>query len=259
MVKLNERLLVFEFPLSERIRIFLRLEQLFQQVDYFMVRTCVWDSRAVVTLLLDVLTIFSRNDLKSEILKELERHSSVLARISRSQGVDHEKLELIRYELDKISRDLYATNGKIGLSLMENELFQSISQRSAIPGGTCAFDLPEYHFWLEQDERRRHRDLLEWIQPFMGIRKAIDLILRFIRQSSIPTEEIANAGFFQQSLDRSLPYQLLCVSITGSMPYFAEISGGKHRFTVRFMSADKNERPQQTGKDIQFLLTRCIF
>jgi cell division protein ZapD len=237
----------------------LRLEQLFQQVDHFMDRTCVWDSRAVITMLLDVLTIFSRNDLKSEILKELDRHSSVLARISRSQGVDHKKLDFLRHELDDISRELYAINGKIGYSLMENELFKSISQRSSIPGGTCAFDLPEYHFWLEQDEQRRHQDLLEWIQPFMTIRRAIDLILRFIRQSSIPTQETANAGFFQQSLDRSLPYQLLCVSIPASMPYFAEISGGKHRFTVRFMVADKNERPVQTNKDIQFLLTRCMF
>ncbi|MCI0668261.1 MAG: cell division protein ZapD [Methylococcaceae bacterium] len=256
---MNDRLLVFEFPLSERIRIFLRLEQLFQQVDHFMDGTCVWDSRAVITMLLDVLTIFSRNDLKSEILKELDRHSSVLARIARSHGVDQEKLELLRDELDQISRELYATNGKIGLSLMENELFKSISQRSSIPGGTCAFDLPEYHFWLEQDEQRRHQDLLEWTRPFMTIRKAIDLILRFIRQSSVPTQEIANSGFFQQSLDRSLPYQMLCVSIMASMPYFAEISGGKHRFTVRFMTADKNERPAQTTNDIQFLLTRCIF
>ena len=224
-----------------------------------MDRTCVWDTRAVVSMLLDVLTIFSRNDLKSEILKELDRHSSVLARIARSQGVDLEKLDLLREELETISRELYATNGKIGLSLMENELFKSISQRSSIPGGTCAFDLPEYHYWLEQDEQRRHRDLLEWTQPFMTIRKAIDLILRFIRQSSVPTEETASAGFFQQSLDRGLPYQLLRVSIVASMPYFAEISGGKHRFTVRFMAVDKNQRPTQTTEDIQFLLTRCMF
>lgn len=256
---MNERLLVFEFPLSERIRIFLRLEQLFQQVDHFMAGAGVWDSRAVITMLLDVLTIFSRNDLKSEILKELDRHSSVLARIAQSQGVDPEKLQSIRDELDGISRDLYALNGKIGLSLMENELFKCISQRSSIPGGTCAFDLPEYHFWLEQDEQTRHQDLMEWTQPFMSIRKAIDLILRFIRQSSVPTEEVAGAGFFQQSLDRSLPYQLLRVSIDVSMPYFAEISGGKHRFTVRFMSADRNERPAQTSSDIDFELTRCMF
>ncbi len=256
---MNERLLVFEFPLSERIRIFLRLEQLFRQIDYFMDRDCVWDRRAAITMLLDVLTIFSRNDLKSEILKELDRHSGVLTRIARSQGVDHEKLHFLRGQIDKISHDLYAINGKIGLGLMENELFKSIAQRSSIPGGTCAFDLPEYHYWLEKDAQKRHADLIEWTQPFTPIREAVDLILRFIRQSSVPVQKTANGGYFQQALDRSLPTQLLCVSIAESMPYFAEISGGKHRFTVRFMTVEKNERPVQTGNDIQFLLTQCIF
>ena len=256
---LNQRLLVYESPLSERIRLFLRLEQLFQQIDHFLEGRNVWDSRAVISRLLDILTIFSRNDLKSEILKELERHSSVLSRIGTNQGVDHNKLESILNELDSISQELYGTSGKIGIKLMENELFKTIAQRSSIPGGTCAFDLPEYHFWLEQNEQTRHQDLLEWIAPFRPIRKAIDLILLFIRQSSVPTREVAESGFFQQSLDHNQSCQLLRVTIDSSMPCFAEISGGKHRFTIRFMCAAKNERSSQTGDDIEFLLTRCIF
>lgn len=256
---LNQRLLVYESPLSERIRLFLRLEQLFQQIDHFLEGRNVWDSRAVISRLLDILTIFSRNDLKSEILKELERHSSVLSRIETNQGVDHNKLESIINELDSISQELYGSSGKIGIKLMENELFKTIAQRSSIPGGTCAFDLPEYHFWLEQNEQTRHQDLLEWIAPFRPIRKAIDLILLFIRQSSVPTREVAELGFFQQSLDHNQSCQLLRVTIDSSMPCFAEISGGKHRFTIRFMCAAKNERSSQTGDDIEFLLTRCIF
>jgi len=255
---LKERI-VFEFPLSERVRVFMRLEQLFLQIDHFLPGNTVWDSRSVILVLLDILTIFSRNDLKSEILKELDRHSSVLARISKSQGVDLEKLQNILDELDSISNDLYAISGKIGLSLMENELFKSISQRSCIPGGTYAFDLPEYHFWLEQNESKRQKDLHNWIQPFLSIRRAIDLILRFIRESSAPTQEIARAGFFQQSLDRRLPYQLLHVSFDYALPYFAEVSGGKHRFTIRFMVADSNDRPVQVNDDIDFELTRCLF
>jgi cell division protein ZapD len=258
-VTLNQRLLVYESPLSERIRLFLRLEQLFQQIDHFLEGRNVWDSRAVISRLLDILTIFSRNDLKSEILKELERHSSVLSRIETNQGVDHNKLESIINELDSISQELYGSSGKIGIKLMENELFKTIAQRSSIPGGTCAFDLPEYHFWLEQNEQTRHQDLLEWIAPFRPIRKAIDLILLFIRQSSVPTREVAELGFFQQSLDHNQSCQLLRVTIDSSMPCFAEISGGKHRFTIRFMCAAKNERSSQTGDDIEFLLTRCIF
>ncbi len=251
--------IVFEFPLSERIRVFMRLEQLFLQVDHFMEGNSVWDSRAVISTLLDILTIFSRNDLKSEILKELDRHSSVLTRISQNKGVDLKKLTAILDELETISKELYATSGKIGLSLMESELFKSISQRSSIPGGTCAFDLPEYHFWLEQKDSMRYQDLELWIQPFSTIRQAIDLILRFIRQSSTPSQETAQSGFFQQSLDRGLPYQLLRVSIHQAAPYFAEISGGKHRFTVRFMTVADRDRPAQTSDDIDFLLTRCLF
>jgi cell division protein ZapD len=258
-VTLNHRLLVYESPLNERIRLFLRLEQLFQQIDHFLEGKNVWDSRAVISRLVDILTIFSRNDLKSEILKELERHSSVLSRIGTNQGVDHNKLESILEELESISRELYGTSGKIGIRLMENELFKTITQRSSIPGGTCAFDLPEYHFWLEQNEQGRHQDLLEWTSPFRPIRKAIDLILLFIRQSSIPTREVAESGFFQQSLDHNQSCQLLRVTIDSSMPWFAEISGGRHRFTIRFMCTARDERPSQTGDNIEFLLTRCIF
>jgi len=254
---LNQRLLVYESPLSERIRLFLRLEQLFQQIDHFLEGRNVWDSRAVISRLLDILTIFSRNDLKSEILKELERHSSVLSRIGTNQGVDHNKLESILNELDSISQELYGTSGKIGIKLMENELFKTIAQRSSIPGGTCAFDLPEYHFWLEQNEQTRHQDLLEWIAPFRPIRKAIDLILLFIRQSSVPTREVAELGFFQQSLDHNQSCQLLRVTIDSSMPCFAEISGGKHRFCIRFMAASLTERPTQTNESVEFSLACC--
>jgi cell division protein ZapD len=250
---------IFEFPLSERIRVFMRLEQLFLQIDHFMAGNTIWDSRAVISTLLDMLTIFSRNDLKSEILKELERHSTVLNRISQNSGVDIEKLDYILSDLDDISRNLYSINGKIGMKLMESDLFKSISQRSTIPGGTFSFDLPAYHYWLQQDESRRKHDLEQWIRPFQTIRKAISLILSFIRQSSTPAREMAKAGFYQHSLDRTLSYQLLRVSIDSALPYYAEISGGKHRFTIRFMNAETGDRPTQTTEDVPFELTRCLF
>jgi len=252
-------LIFYEFPLCERIRVFMRLEQLFQQIDHFSQGNTVWDSRAVVYTLLDILTIFSRNDLKSEILKELDRHSGVLTRISHSQSVDMERLRSIMSELDSISKQLYSTNGKIGLRLLESELFKSISQRSSIPGGSCAFDLPEYHFWLQQATEQRKQDMEVWLRPFSVIRQATDLILRFIRQSATPDAEIAQAGFFQQTLDRTLPYQLIRVGVNEKAAYFAEISGGKHRFTVRFMTADISARPTQTDQDISFSLVQCIF
>jgi cell division protein ZapD len=251
-------LVLYEFPLNERIRVFMRLEQLFQQVDHFMLGNSIWECRAVITTLMEILTIFSRNDLKSETLKELDRHTSVLAKMADNQKIDHEKLRQILAQLERISGELYSTPGKIGHSLTENELFKSISQRSSIPGGTCAFDLPAYHHWLQREESQRRGELEDWLKPFSTIRTAIDLVLNFVRSSSTPTQEHAHAGFYQKTLDHSLPFQLLRVGLPRNQNYFAEISGGKHRFTIRFMTAHTTERPTQSSGNIDFQLTCCI-
>jgi cell division protein ZapD len=252
--------ITYEFPLNERIRVFIRLEQLFQQFIHFSAGETVADKRAAITVLLDIMSIFRRNDLKSEVLKELDRQATVLGKIADSEGVDKEKLQNILDELAQISKKLYAVSGKIGINIMESDLFQSIAQRSSIPGGTCCFDLPEYHYWLEQEESVRLKDLQHWSSPFIDIHTAIDFILNFIRNSRSPNQEIATAGFFQVSLDKSQPFQLIKVSVDKSIPCFAEISGGKHRCTIRFMEpADDDKRPTQSTDDIPFTLTCCLF
>ena len=71
----------------------MRLELLFKQIERFMSGKTVSDNRATVSTLLDALTIFSRNDIKQELLKELDRHSNVLSQISQTKGVDTDQLE----------------------------------------------------------------------------------------------------------------------------------------------------------------------
>ncbi|MEC4748690.1 cell division protein ZapD [Methylomicrobium sp. Wu6] len=252
--------ITYEFPLNERIRVFIRLEQLFKQFNHFATGVSVWDKRAALNVLLDIMSIFSRNDLKSELLKELDRQGKALSRLSHSQGVDIEKLDQLLKSVSQISKNLYASSGKIGVHVMESDLFQSIAQRSSIPGGTCSFDLPEFHYWLEQDESIRLKDLQQWSIPFNDIRNAIDLTLNLIRNSSHDRQESATAGFFQISLDRSQPYQLLKVSLDKQLCYFAEISGGKHRCTIRFMEPSHDEkRPVQSRDDVPFTLSCCQF
>ncbi len=252
----------YEFPLNERMRVFIRLEQLFHQFHHHLHGASSVDKRAAISVLLDIVAIFKRNDLKSEILKELDRQANVLNKIAVNvtQGVDTQKLQELLAQLSSTSQKLYAMTGKIGNHVMDNDLFQSIAQRSSIPGGTCSFDLPEFHYWLNQEDVTCIQDLSQWSRPFAEIGSAIDLILGFIRNSHTVTEEIAPAGFFQVTLDTNLPNQLVSVSLDKSQPYFVEISGGKHRCTIRFMQPSRdNQRPMQSIDNIPFTLTCCIF
>lgn len=251
---------IYEFPINERMRVFMRLEHLFIQLKHFLAGKSCSDKRAVMMTLIDILSIFSRNNLKSELLIEIERLSRVLSIVASNPEVDTQKLHEMIGKLEDTKNNLYASSGKVGAKLISSNLFQSVSQRSAIPGGSCSFDLPAFHYWLSQEESVKMKELNEWIHPFLEIHDAIELVLNFIRQTNDPTQEIAKAGFFQLSLplETTESVQLLRVQVPKDTPCFAEISGGKHRFTVRFMTLSMDsDRPSQTNRDIAFTLTCC--
>ena len=250
--------IIYEHPLNERTRTFLRLEHLFRQTNHHLPNSDVWSSRAAIDALLDITSIFGRADIKADLIKELDRHRNKLSAIKQTNGVDMERLGQILNELESITGQLHRINGQICQDLRDNEFLKSIMQRSSIPGGTCAFDLPLYHFWLEQSPAQRQGKLEEWIDTLAPIQAAISLILSLIRGSTRPSREEAVNGFYQHSLDSSTPVQLIRVGLPRESNLFAEISGGKHRFSIRFLEPQDAERPASTQQDVTFFLNCCI-
>jgi len=250
--------ILYEQPLNERVRTFLRLENLFRQAAYHVKRTTVWDSRATLNCILEILSIFGNTNLKSEVLKELERHASNLKRLEASPGVDSGQLSTLLGSLNDRMECLHEINGQIASELKNSEFLSSIRQRNAIPGGTCDFDLPAYHFWLQQPARKRADDLYRWLENFDTVGQAIQLIVRLTRDSAELKPAIAEGGVYQQSLDPNLPFQLIRVALPATAPYYAELSGGRHRFTVRFLNfSTAEDRTRHAGQDVEFELACC--
>ena len=252
-------LIVYEHPLNERIRTFLRLEHLFLQVDHFRHLADAWSNRAAIAGLLDIISIFSRSDLKTEILKELERHTANLERVRRQPGVNMQALGAVLDDLEQATHQVYRLDGQIAQRLRSNEFLTTIMQRSSIPGGSCNFDLPQYHYWLNQPFEVRQDQMDEWLQELNSVREAVILLLNLVRNSTIPSNQLAKKGFFQQSLESSAPAQLVRVGLPRGSSLFVEISGNKHRFSIRFLEAVDTGRPVQTTQDVSFQITNCVF
>ena len=251
--------ILYEQPLNERVRTFLRLEYLFKQAAHHLSHDSEWDSRATLICILDMLAIFGNTNLKSEVLKELERHSGNLKRHEQNPDIDHTHLHGL---LDKITAhmdSMHQINGQIASELRSSEFLLSIRQRSAIPGGTCDFDLPAFHYWLKQPAKTRSRDLAAWLGNFDEIGQSIQLILSLTRESTPMKPTLAQGGIFQRSLDPNLPFQLVRIALPAGLPYYAELSGGRHRFTVRFLQFSiSGDRSQQTDQDVEFDLACCV-
>jgi hypothetical protein len=165
--------ILYEHPLNERIRTFLRLEYLFKQAAHHVKRNSHWDSRATLNCILEILAVFGNTNLKSEVMKELERHAASLKPLVHNPDIDHKQLTSLLDDIGSRLDDLHGINGQIASDLKSSEFLSGIRQRSAIPGGTCDFDLPALHYWLQQPARNRTDDLYHWLGNFDAIGQAI--------------------------------------------------------------------------------------
>lgn len=250
--------ILYEQPLNERIRTFLRLEYLFKQASYHLPRESEWDSRATLTCILEILEIFGNTNLKSETLKELERHSANLKRHEQNPDVDHAQLNSLLTTIHARMDGMHRVNGQIANDLKASEFLVSVRKRCAIPGGTCDFDVPAFHYWLQQPAMERTRDLAHWLGNFDAIGQAIQLILKLTRNSTAMQLTLASGGVYQRTLDPNRPCQLVRIALAPDLPYFAELSGGRHRFTARFMKfSAADARARQTDEDVEFELACC--
>lgn len=250
-------IIYYEQPLNERMRSFLRLEHLFKHAAYTLRGYSIWDSRSTLTSITTILDILSRNDLKTELLKELERQEKTLSALSDLPGVDKEQLNNILKQIKTSQEDILAFNGQLGQDIRDHELLNSLRQRSSIVGGTCNFDIPFLHYWLQQPPEYRIEKLEEWLEKLEIISHPISLILDIIRESNSPTRTLAEQGFYQQNIESNNPVQLIRVGLNNDDGYFPEISAGKQRFSIRFMLPQNAERPIQSSEDITFQLICC--
>jgi len=249
--------ITYEHPLNERTRTLLRLEHLFRQTEYHLPLRDVWESRAAVEGVLGMAAISARHDLKSELIKELDRQHGSLRQMSRLPGIDPERLNEVLDELKRTSEELYATSGPLGQALRKNELLKTIQQRLMIPGGSCPFDLPIFHYWLQRPAEARRQDLEMWIEALLPVRKAVQLMLGMIRSSATPTRERAADGYYQRVLESQQTPQLLRITLPMEPELLPEVSGIRNRFAIRFLTYSQENRPAQTNRSVDFDLTLC--
>jgi cell division protein ZapD len=237
----------------------LRVEFMMQQLTHLMMGESQEDSRAALQALFAILGFTAHNEIRSELIKELGRHASYLGRIKQERGVDTELLDNILFDIEKTTDQIHAMENQALDAVRKNDFLSAVRQRSNIPGGTCQFDLPALHHWLNQPHAVRIQQIQRWFAPFEPLRQAVGLILQLIRNSAVAREGVAVQGFFQQTLESSAPSQMVRVILPAASDVFAEISGGKHRFSIRFMEqSDPERRPFKTSRDIDFQLVCCI-
>jgi cell division protein ZapD len=249
-------LILYEYPLNERIRTLLRLEDLFARFDHFAGYPDPHSHRAALGTLFEILDVTTRADLKSDLLQEMERQRQTLHAFRDNPRVSATALSSALLAVDVAVHKLSNSPGRVGQHLRDNEWLNSIRGRANIAGGTCEFDLPSYHAWLNLPPETRSHDISGWSEPFRPLRDALDIVLRMLRESAQRSHVASQKGSFQQTLG-GRSHHMVQVRLDPALGAVPEISANKHMLWIRFMAQGIEQRPRPYEGEVAFDLALC--
>jgi cell division protein ZapD len=249
--------ILYEYPFNERIRTYLRLEHLFQRLEELLPRSHSLDHHFAIQTIFEIMDVASRADMKSDVLKDIDRHKLQLNSYRGNPAISERLLDQVIAQLDQCFAELNSLSGKTGQSLTENDWLMSIRSRISIPGGTCEFDLPAYYEWQHRSVAHRQNDLQTWVQTIAPLAEAIALLMKMLRDSGSAQKVIAPNGQFQQNLQQGRTFQLLRLGIDPQLELIPEISGNRLMISVRLMRLGEGGRLQPAATEGAFELTLC--
>ena len=251
-------LTVYEQPLNERMRLFMRLEAMFTQMKNFHRADEYYSIQLFLGALFDVLDFLHRYEIRSEIIKELQRYRTAIERGTLPLEAQQESADTLMVRIDECLHEAHALNFNIISTLRENELLNTLRQRNVNQSGSCLFEVPAYQYWLIRQSNRENPFLVQCYEMFHPIIRAIVLILRMVRDSAQTETVCADNGMFLRSLNSQMRNQMIRVHMSAQDTVFPRVSGDKHRFAVRFMHQDSVEnRAEQSKMSLCFGVQIC--
>ncbi len=247
----------YEFPLNERVRILMRLEDIFRRAHFFLAKDDAIEHHAALLALFEIVDVAARADLKSDILQELERQRQIFLGWRNNPSIAQDTLEEIIAQIEEVGAELHSLQGKLGQHMRASEWLMGVKQRASLPGGVCEFDLPGYHYWLNLSAQARRADLRSWLEPMLPVESALGILLRLMRDSGKVVHHTALHGVFQLMLTTSKTAQLLRVGIEETLACVPEVSANKYALNVRFLEPSRGERPRPVECNVEFELAFC--
>lgn len=245
--------ILYEHPLNEKVRTYLRVDHLFTQVKEYLPMQTQWQQQGFFTSLFALIEVLDRNDVRPDLLKDIERCEASLVNWSQHPQISDDALHEMLKKAVRLQSELLR-GPKFANCLKENTFLSPLRQRFFIPGGTCPFDLPQLQFWSELPQSTRQQQASHWLEQLSVVESAIGFVLRFIRERGQFQAMIAPQGFYQSNTEQ---FELLRLTYDSALGSYPTISGNRYRYAIRFMQLSEALERTTSHQDIHFHLACC--
>ncbi len=244
--------IIYEYPLQERVRTYLRLEHGFEQLNVSR-ELFQQQPDAFFQSLFSLSDLLERVDIRTELSKDLDAQQQRLKQWEQHPQVDRQALRTTIEEIGDCQQFL-PDIPKVLREIKDDALLASIRQRFSQPGISGLFELPQLQLWLSQENELQQKQCDAWCQLFQPIEKAVQLKLTLMREQSSFSDMTLTSGFMQGSSEQ--PLAMLRIKVPKESSVYPVISGHKQRFTVRFMPLPGVSNTQSI-QSVQLEIARC--
>ncbi|MFT6269259.1 MAG: cell division protein ZapD [Alphaproteobacteria bacterium] len=246
---------LYEFPLCEKVRNYLRLEQLFAQLNEAKQAQSENQYLYFFEVFFNVIDLVERLDLRTDFLRDIDSHERKLLHWSQHPDIDNNALETALQNLQRVGVDI-KKNKKLGASLRDDRFLANIRQRFSIAGGVTSFDLPSLFCWLKQDNASKQSFMDSWLAQLKIIENSLEMLMSFLREKSRFQEMVSQSGYYQGTVEDKI--ELVRIQCNNTNGIYPVVSGSRNRYGVKFMKLNA-----QTGTSgavtntIEFQLSCC--
>ncbi|MCE9679882.1 cell division protein ZapD [Shewanella sp. AS1] len=240
--------LIYEQPLNEKTRSYLRLEYLAEQLASNLEQD---HQHRCFNPLFSLCELTERCDYRGELIKDIDKQLLSLKQWQTEPNIDAQQ---VAYYLDKLqaAREGLLNCERPGQALKQDRFLSALRQRFGMPGACCNFDLPQLHYWLAKPWEVRQQEYQTWTNQFDCLLTPVKLLLELIRKATHYHPAKAVAGFYQGSSNQAL--SLIRVKLDADKGCYPTISGHRNRYAIHFVLFEQQKHSNQS---IDFMLATC--
>ena len=221
---------IYEHPLKEHVKVLLRIESLFNDLDQILVGNA--DKNAGLMLLSSVIRCLERPDLKSKLTNELHQQHKRLSMFLENPSIEANKLKAMLSAIDSKLKFLREHNNIAELMPVNHPVIKKFQAEMMSHGAVALISDPVFYAWDQINDEHAFSLLNYWRGEIEPIYLVIKLALDIIRKSQEFKTVECNSHFYSQSI--SSDFSLIMIRLKeGVVP---EFSAGRHHVALRFQS-----------------------
>ena len=251
---------LYEFPLRDSIRLFMRLEVLDRQLNFVAGQGGAEMNRTTAHAVLGALDLVFREDMRAQLLQQTYRLQRNYEALRARRDIRQENLKALLGELRQFREEFGRLNANAARTLRFDPLISALRQRGSITDAAMSVDLPMYQWWLNSGAERCREDLKRWAEAFRPLVDANRKFLEMLRQRGEYRYCEASQGVFAASIARDQELWMVRVGVPLEAPCFPEVSGAwdSGRVHLRFLHTPAGENAGELYRaDFAFRLAVC--